>query len=298
MINANASKNGNYDLHDRIHNGYKKYTDQIEKLKQKEKTKSTLQYFKDEKFLTLYGLESLNYSNMINLKNYNPAPFHRLLDLAYPGMSISNSIQAIPIINYELDVPECLEFREHLSKKYHNQDTNCKKIYHPVKYVREAGKLKKENARYEGPTQMDAVIEFPLSGNKIFVESKFMSDISYNVRYSPVRNQVARCIEAGLQKVGYKIKKFWFMLISPSIYKNEHPDSRLYSHILREYQNSPSKLKHDLPHLDGKVDYVELSDHIAHMCWEDIKVLCENYSNVTTEHKKLLQDFWADRSIF
>lgn len=113
---------------------------------------------------------------------------------------------------------------------------------HPVKYVREGAKRKR--VRLEGKTHVDVVFE----NSKILVlgEVKFMSDIACQVRYDPVRNQLARLIDVGLSYGRECGKRLAVVIFAPEW--GYHRKNRLYYYKIRDYRESPENIRADLPH--------------------------------------------------
>ena len=288
---------------------YPVYRDQVERTT-KPASNRDLQYFRDERFLTLFGLEAINQPKYEAIAAHaiarakgrttdgvGPYPwrFNTLMSLAFGPMFTgwgNGSLKSHPTIVYERNLKECLVFRDFLRRCLANSTDSAKRNFvHPVLPRRDACKSK---ARLEGPTQVDAVIERVLpavkgqpcrKAERVYVESKFLSDISVDVTYCPVRNQIARVIEAGLQDVDFELERFWFLLISPRVFKVDHPNSRLYSHLMRVYRSDPSALRADLVHLEeedsgplrAKTEsqrvafFRKLAARIAHICWEDVR---------------------------
>ncbi len=118
---------------------------------------------------------------------------------------------------------------------------------HPVRYIRiQIGKYRTRPV--EGYTHIDCYIE--TSDYIIPIEAKFMSDISYEVTYNPVRNQIARTIDVCLEEAKKKNKKVAFMLLVPKEFDNP---GRFYHYKMNDYQEI-EKLKNDLIHQDETME--------------------------------------------
>jgi hypothetical protein len=112
---------------------------------------------------------------------------------------------------------------------------------HPVRYVKEQAKMHKETQRLEGQTHADAYIE--TDKLLIFFELKFMSDISYDTTFNPIRNQLARLVDVGLE-ASEGTKKVLIILSTPrDLFESR---SRLYYYKIKEYEN-PISLHEDIP---------------------------------------------------
>lgn len=195
-------------------------------------------------------------------------------------------------VNLEVYLPENLIYREYLKNKIFAENA-----YHPYldrfKIIRDE-KLSKENASLEGSTNLDALISGRNGKHSInvFIESKFLSDISKDITYVPVRNQIARNIDCAIDIVTDHgrdlrgLENFWFVLLTPGIFRTEKyggsvrsplapftPErSRLYCYKMDDYLE-PSLLKRDLPHWDGILEdkhWKQVSERIGWLTFEEI----------------------------
>lgn len=127
----------------------------------------------------------------------------------------------------------------------------------------------------EGPTQVDAVLLNENNGFAIFFEAKVLSDISYQVSFDAMRNQIARNIDVMLEQnltLSEPLSRrdphlTLFVLLTPEMFR-EHPHSRLYGWLLQEYRSYPTALERDIPHRQG-VDWQEVARRIGWLTWED-----------------------------
>jgi len=107
----------------------------------------------------------------------------------------------------------------------------------------------------EGATNVDAILLNPGNGFAVIVEAKVLSDISYQITYDVMRNQIARSIDVMLEKNDTLCdpldkrnpEKALFLLITPKLFK-DNPTGRLYGYKFNEYKNNPGSLARDLPH--------------------------------------------------
>lgn len=132
-------------------------------------------------------------------------------------------------------------------------------------------------ANLEGPTNVDAILINEDNGFAIVVESKVLSDISYEVTYDVMRNQIARIIDVMLEKNDNLCsplkerdpEKTLFLLLTPKIFKN-NPKSRLYGYKFIDYKSDPDSIKNDLPHRSIN-DLKNLQNRLGCLTWEDLK---------------------------
>ena len=76
---------------------------------------------------------------------------------------------------------------------------------------------------------MDTLISGKTDGRNIhlFIEAKFLSDISKDITYVPVRNQIARNIDCAIDLMTAGgadlrgLEDFWFLLLTPGIFRTE-----------------------------------------------------------------------------
>jgi hypothetical protein len=149
---------------------------------------------------------------------------------------------------------------------------------HPVTYVRMAARRKGQDdlrRTLEGPTNVDAMIVNPETGFGLLVEAKAMSDISHDVSFDPMRNQIARNLDVMLEPngslpvplSGRDPKRSFFLLVTPQLFI-DHPTSRLYGWLMGDYRNNPDALARDLVHRSGELAGVR--DRIGWVSWESI----------------------------
>ena len=126
-----------------------------------------------------------------------------------------------------------------------------------------------KKGRMEGKTEIDVAIEN--DEVLIFVEAKYLSDISDHVTYDPWRDQIARCIDVGTYHA--KGRAFFFILLTPRWPDEYAQNSRLYHYKLREYQQNPAALRTKLPHRvtgESPIDFELMSQCIAQAYWDDL----------------------------
>lgn len=149
-------------------------------------------------------------------------------------------------------------------------------LQHLVPYVLDAAR--RTSARtLEGPTRVDAVVVNKSNGFSHLVEAKVLSDLSYQVSFDMLRNQLARTIDVmlepgnglpfplSLRRPGRSL----CILLSPAAFKRQ-PSSRLYGWLFAEYSRDPAALERDLPHR-SQTDWATVSQRLGWMTFEDIR---------------------------
>jgi len=127
----------------------------------------------------------------------------------------------------------------------------------------------------EGPTQVDAILLNADNGFAVLFEAKVLSDISYQVSFDVMRNQLARTIDVMLERNANlreplslrQPERTLFAMLTPEMFRQD-PHSRLYGWLLDEYRSSPAALARDLPHRQC-VDWSEVARRIGWLTWED-----------------------------
>jgi hypothetical protein len=162
-------------------------------------------------------------------------------------------------------------------------------------------KLSVGSTGLEGNTRLDVLISgYDNSGQPthLFIESKYMSDISKDICYNPVRNQIARNVDCALDIVtesGAYVERIgtcYFLLLTPGMFRTPQyggasglPDwhrftpsrSRLYCFKMNDYLD-PALLRQDLPHWNPLMDsdhWHTISDSIGWLTFEDVALTVE-----------------------
>lgn len=129
---------------------------------------------------------------------------------------------------------------------------------HPVRYIRDAARRPASDgirSNLEGPTHVDAIVVVPETGFGLIVEAKALSDISVDVTFDPLRNQIVRNVDV-MPETNERLPKplssrdprfTFFLLVTPQIFL-DHPTSRLYGWLMNEYRSDEAALRRDLPH--------------------------------------------------
>ncbi len=148
---------------------------------------------------------------------------------------------------------------------------------HIIPYVFDAARTNPE-AKLEGFTHADAVLVSEETGFAVIFEAKVCADISYEITFDLMRNQIARYVDVILEQPTEQApplskrdpKKTLFALLTPRMFK-ENWRSRLYGRLMHEYWEHPETLLEDLPHRRGdpKLDCVALTQRVGWLTWED-----------------------------
>jgi hypothetical protein len=128
----------------------------------------------------------------------------------------------------------------------------------------------------EGRTHLDALLLNRSNGFALHVESKVLSDIDTKITFDALRNQLVRNLDCmaepprrGDAVLGARDpRRSLFALLTPELFRRNWR-SRLYGHLLREYQTDPAALQRDLPHRSG-AECASLSRRIGWIAFEDI----------------------------
>jgi len=167
---------------------------------------------------------------------------------------------------FEANLPSPILYKEWLLKNI------AKRQFIP--YVLDSAYNKKN---LEGATNADAILLNSGNGFAVIIEAKVLSDISYQITYDVIRNQIARSIDVMLEKNDTLCdpldkrdpEKTLFLMIAPKLFK-DNPTSRLYGYKFNEYKNNPSSLAQDLPHRKD-CDWQNISKRLGWLNWEDFR---------------------------
>lgn len=134
----------------------------------------------------------------------------------------------------------------------------------------------------EGPTNVDALIINKTNGFAVLIEAKVLSDISYQITYDVMRNQIARNVDVMLEANPNLCPplnerdpdKSLFLLLTPRLFK-ENPLSRLYGYKFNEYKSTPGSFGKELPHRSD-MNLEGISKRMGWLTWEDFHEVNEN----------------------
>ena len=149
---------------------------------------------------------------------------------------------------FEVSLPTPPSYREHLA--------SCLGGRVLIPHVLETAKSTEATGHaLEGATKADAVLIAPKTGFAVRFEAKVLADASGSIRFDVLRNQIARSIDIMLESnpnlqeplSRRRPERTFFVLITPEVFR-DHPESRLYGCLVRDYRNNPAALQRDLPH--------------------------------------------------
>ena len=236
----------------------------------KDLNKKLNQYDKAEELITFYTFAPLVLSlDRVGLTN-------RILSLA----NVSAYEESVEEVALEKQFTPPKEYLQWLRKQCDD---------HPIRYVREQAKMRKENQPLEGKTHVDAFVQ--TDKLLIFFEIKFTSDISYDTTFNPERNQLARLVDVGLEVNKHNGKQVLVILSAPRRFFEKK--SRLYYYKIAEYTH-PEKIKED-------INWRSLStirDNVLAVRWVALEDLIEAlYKDFEHEDKKEALEFFKDRNL-
>lgn len=141
----------------------------------------------------------------------------------------------------------------------------------------------KKRGKIEGSTEVDVVVRSEKV--LIFIEAKYLSDISTDVSYDPWRDQIARNIDVGTYQaqLAEPQREFFFVLLTPR-WDNEYEQrSRLYWYKMHDYRQHPELLRAKLPHHDPTInpdceypiDFEVMARRIGWAYWADVISLAD-----------------------
>lgn len=265
----------------------------------------------DEPWLTLMALYSL-FGNQSNLgqPNVTDSFYSVLLNC---GINESPSFEQVKSILLEKKFPEITSYREYLyellqREKYHLYPDRRNKLNQRLKDKRES---------LEGNTNLDLQITCH-NNNKIiyfFIESKYLSDISYQITYNPVRNQIIRNIDVMIDFALNNALNFsdvHFLLLTPKIFRTEKygggkksvlnefdPQKGRYYCSIMDYYKNPNIIKKALPHRKQISDsnWEVVSNNIGWITFEDIYAAANSYGTITPSEKELIKSFFSNRNL-
>ena len=169
---------------------------------------------------------------------------------------------------FEVSLPTPPEYRQELAQHLEERVL----VRHVMQTARKAAQ---GGHALEGATKVDAMLIAPGTGFAVLFEAKVLADASCGIGFDVLRNQLARNIDVMLQPNPNLQKpltqrlpeRTCFVLITPEIFR-DHPESRLYGWLMRDYQHHPAALRRDLPHRTG-TDFASVASRLGWLSWED-----------------------------
>jgi len=291
----------------------KKYfdSDNIEKWEDKYE-KETENINHDEPWLTLVACYTV-FGNQQNYNCNNYAAINKILNLGAGNGKLFN-FTSIDKIIVEKQLPEILSYRAWLKDLFTRNNFHL----YPDRRATIAQKNQKVKASFEGNTNLDLLIEGISNGKKTacFIEAKFLSDISYQTTYNPLRDQIIRNIDAGIDYVEnpkneVTFENFHFFLLTPEIFKPKSfgcakddlkqslgvDSSRLYCYKMEGYKKWEN-LKKALPHrqLDDN-DWETLAQNIGWISFENMYRCSKEFNTSNPNEAAMIDDFFKERNL-
>ena len=221
-------------------------------------------------------------------------------------------------VHLEVKVPEIRKYRRFLKKEVFKEGPFH--LYPDRRRLLEE-KLRGEEARLEGNTNFDILVSGRSDDRMIhvFIEAKFLSDISKDITYVPARNQIARNIDCAIDLMtkGGKdlsgLEDFWFLLLTPGIFRTERyggpmhspiacflpQRSRLFCYKMEDYLH-PDLLRRDLPHWGDKLEIQHwelISKRIGWLTYEEIVSAVKSKETLKGEDFEDFLAFFRDRRL-
>jgi hypothetical protein len=265
----------------------------------------------DEPWLTLIAC----YSALGNLENIDENNLTAINEVfKFSGITNKLSFTSITKVKVEEKLPEIINYRTYL------KDALAKENFHLYPDRKEiiSKKLLSDKASFEGNTNLDLLIEGVSQERKItcFIEAKFLSDISYQTKYNPARDQIIRNIDCGIDYVMKKnhaidLKDFYFFLLTPQVFRiNEFGNkkesiinnfgadsSRLYCYKMHEYRDYKI-LKKNLPHRNlSDTEWKSIANNIGWLTFEDFYKYSNKNSTLNNNEEKMVKDYFEARNL-
>jgi hypothetical protein len=284
---------------------------------------STPSFCHHEPWLTLLALYGILGDQTDLDSQRRVSAVNQLMDTVYSGKRAgAHAPRFVRLLHAQVEVGlrENLVFRRYLKKS-----TFANGAYHHYSDRRQtlADKLTRQSASLEGNTMLDALIGGQDETGRrlrVFVEAKFLSDISTSISYLSVRNQIARNLDCAIDLVTVGgssldgLNDFWFVLLTPGLFRTKSygstissavdsftpSKSRLFCYKMDEYQD-PNLLRMDLPHWVGILDdsqWSQICTRIGWMTFEDVANVVCSESLLSPQEIAAYKLFFAERGIF
>jgi len=231
--------------------------------------KGPCQIEKDEKFWTASSMMTLFYSQNRTQELIDLFKTEFGDDPPVPGIdSWRECFDGDLHLFFEPNLPSPKAYKEWLQENLQSR--------HLIPYVLDSAYKKKV---LEGATNVDALLLNSSNGFSVVIEAKVLSDISHDITYDVMRNQIARNIDVMLERNDDLCDpldkrdpdKTLFLLVTPQVFK-DNPGSRLYGYKMNEYRNDPKSLAQDLHHRKD-CDWEVISKRIGWITWEEFKMV-------------------------
>jgi hypothetical protein len=176
---------------------------------------------------------------------------------------------------FEVNLPAPRAYKEWLQKGPDERQL--------VPYVRHAARSAASDQikrNLEGPTHVDAMLVDPNTEVAVLFEAKVLSDISHDIAFDPIRNQIARNVDVMLEKPAddapavlktRRPERTVFVLLTPSLFRDLYPHSRLYGGLMKEYREDSKTLERDMPHRKDGTDWSGVARRMGWLTWEECR---------------------------
>jgi hypothetical protein len=230
-------------------------------------TKVPCQIEKDERFWTAACMMTIFYSRN------RAGELIKLLKLAYGDHPPVEGIECWEeccsgdlALFFETQFPSPHSYKVWLSKNLITRQF--------IPYILDSAR---DKPNLEGPTHVDALLLNSQNGFAVVFEAKVLSDISVEITYDLMRNQLARNIDVMLEKndsLNYPLNKriperTLFLLVTPRLFRDD-PTSRLYGYKFMEYKKDPNALARDLPQRTN-CNWGNVTQKLGWLTWEDFR---------------------------
>ncbi len=294
------------------------WTQRFTELLDTDKLKS---FYHDEPWLMLMALWGLNGGEK---QSADAEAMNAIMKTAFQRSdAVAPQFRSITSTCMEVQLPENPLYRNWLKEVLKGLQSR----HHPYtdRHRKLIKKIESDSASVEGNTNLDALITGTQTNGApaaVFIEAKFLSDISKDITYAVARNQIARNIDCALDVMTAggsdlnAIDSFWFVLLTPGMFRTDKYGgirtadenyasalqtnrSRLYCYKMDEYLH-PDGLFADLPHWKDKLtpdQQQQTCRRIGWMTFEDIVEIVMDGRLLSPADARLYESFFAERAI-
>jgi hypothetical protein len=199
---------------------------------------------RDERFWTACTLKTA-FDNEVMAGILRAAFGNRPPLQAFPTWETCIGDRSEQTLRFEVAVSSPRLYREHLRSHFQRKG----RAAHLVPYIRDAAQGRTD---FEGPTKVDAVFANTKNDFCVLFEAKLLSDISCDVTFDPLRNQLARNVDVMIDNAEDNVlspdpSKRLLCLLTPKLFK-ERPSTRFYGVLYEKYKLEPKVLQDHLAH--------------------------------------------------
>jgi hypothetical protein len=236
----------------------------------RKKTTEAFQLEKDERFWVVAALLGVFYAE----PEVERGPrFARLLHTAFNGPPPFDGFErwedclAGPLrLYFEVSLPAPKEYKKWLRERMDERM--------PIPHLRSL-----VGPNPEGRTVVDAVLLSEETGFAALFEAKVLSDVSTQITYDAMRNQIARNVDvmleshetSGIAKVLQKRRpdRSCFVLLTPELFR-KNPEARLYGWLMKAYREGDLLERH-LGHRQGEEQLLQARNRLGWLTFEDCR---------------------------